>query len=381
MKKTDLGNRIDEAEENHRDAQNQLDKAKTSSRGIGADRTSSPPGNSTEALQIIGPRKGYEKISTDITKEDLERLLEDGGWIHGTLDWGKNDIWTDPERETSIRIRANPDAYRELGEGDFTVRGYNGPSGGVINQMKPDFPEWRGPKGNPLPNENALDIEWKTGSQPKKTYSNNSPATHFSLNSKGSSNPEGGSGPGSGSSLLDGLGKKALGPISWGLDVSGLYEAYEADGGEMGKNVKEEAGGVAGGIAGGSAGALMGGTLGSLASPLGTGIGAYAGGALGGMFGDSIGREASSGDLIDSSKATASSSEDSGGGIVDSITDTVSDFGKSVRDTVSDFGSTIGEAFSGGSEDEADAGSEIDSGPGADSRADSGPDANTGGPF
>ena len=79
---------------------------------------------------------------------------------------------------------------------------------------------------------------------------------------------------------------KFLGPAGDLMDAYSLYEAYESDGGRMGENFKETAGGVAGGMAGGWAGMQAGAAIGSLGGPVGTVVGGIIGGIAGGIAGE-----------------------------------------------------------------------------------------------
>jgi len=81
-------------------------------------------------------------------------------------------------------------------------------------------------------------------------------------------------------------GLKALGPIGAALDIVSLGQAFEADGGRMGENFKETAGGVIGGTVGGIA---MGAAIGSVFPGVGTVIGGAIGGIIGSMAGERIG--------------------------------------------------------------------------------------------
>ncbi|NJL41852.1 MAG: hypothetical protein HC840_15735 [Leptolyngbyaceae cyanobacterium RM2_2_4] len=83
---------------------------------------------------------------------------------------------------------------------------------------------------------------------------------------------------------------RALGPAAYLLDAYSLYEAYESDGGRMGDNFQETAGGVVGGAAGGWAGAAAGAAIGTAIFPgVGTVVGGLIGGAVGGMAGEEAG--------------------------------------------------------------------------------------------
>jgi len=81
---------------------------------------------------------------------------------------------------------------------------------------------------------------------------------------------------------------RALGPLGAALDTYSLHEAYEADGGRMGENFKETAGGVVGGIAGGAA---VGAAMGSVVPGVGTVVGGIVGGILGSMGGEWLGEK------------------------------------------------------------------------------------------
>jgi hypothetical protein len=81
---------------------------------------------------------------------------------------------------------------------------------------------------------------------------------------------------------------RALGPLGVALDAYSLHEAYEADGGRMGKNFKETAGGVVGGVVGG---AVAGAAIGSVVPGVGTVVGGVVGGILGSMGGEWLGEK------------------------------------------------------------------------------------------
>jgi hypothetical protein len=82
---------------------------------------------------------------------------------------------------------------------------------------------------------------------------------------------------------------RILGPAGYLLDAYSLHEAYESDGGRIGENFKETAGGVAGGAGGGWAGAAAGAAIGTAIVP---GVGTVVGGLIGGIVGGMAGEEA-----------------------------------------------------------------------------------------
>jgi hypothetical protein len=83
---------------------------------------------------------------------------------------------------------------------------------------------------------------------------------------------------------------RVLGPAGYLFDAYSLHEAYESDGGKMGDNFRETAGGVAGGAAGGWAGATVGAAIGTAIFPgVGTVVGGLIGGVVGGMAGEEAG--------------------------------------------------------------------------------------------
>jgi hypothetical protein len=79
---------------------------------------------------------------------------------------------------------------------------------------------------------------------------------------------------------------RALGPVGVALDAYSLKEAWDEDGGKVGENFKETAGGVVGGVVGGVA---IGAALGSVVPGVGTVIGGVIGGIAGSIGGEWIG--------------------------------------------------------------------------------------------
>lgn len=82
---------------------------------------------------------------------------------------------------------------------------------------------------------------------------------------------------------------RALGPAGSLMGAYSLYEAYQSDGGTMGENFRETAGGAIGGAAGGWAGAAAGAAIGTAIFP---GVGTVVGGLIGGIAGGMAGEEA-----------------------------------------------------------------------------------------
>ena len=85
---------------------------------------------------------------------------------------------------------------------------------------------------------------------------------------------------------LETAGKVAL-PLAVASDAWQLGQAYQQDGGHIGKHTEEAASGIAGGWAGAEVGAEAGAEIGSLVGPEGTVVG----GIVGGIAGSSVGRD------------------------------------------------------------------------------------------
>jgi hypothetical protein len=126
-----------------------------------------------DALQLI--EEGIDKVT-------LEARLRDSGWFEvnaAKTGGATNTIWTNPTLTQSIRIRPSGSA--------FSVRGYDGPSGGVVNELKQQQqelgkPEWTTPAGGHI-QEFPLDSQGNRGpgGNRRRTYRNASPETHFDL--------------------------------------------------------------------------------------------------------------------------------------------------------------------------------------------------------
>jgi hypothetical protein len=256
-----------------------------------ANRNLSPllPSQAKDALKLV--KKG------GIGKAELEARLKASGWVEVRGRWAKKSkptspmstIWTNPSREESIRITPKKG-------GSFGVRGYDGPSGGAVNNLRQDPKNhtWKsqgrkGEKPKPLLQEHPLDIRGRKGSKPTHTYSDSNPReakrTHFKLK------PESrGVVKALENSHVRGVARgasKVLAPVAVGLDAWQLKNAYQKDG--FGSEFRKEAGRVAGGWGGAAAGAAGGAAIGSVVPVVGTAAGAIVGGVIGGVAGSEFG--------------------------------------------------------------------------------------------
>lgn len=278
MSADELMTRVNEAKSRHQEAQNQLNEVSGALKGIfiGMELARRQlPRSARDVLRLTRPvnARSIERLKLGISGVNLEAILGANEWTRTTLINPKDgkkgkptisQIWRSPTGNESIRLTPK--------KGLIGVRGFNGPYGGAGGYW---FQE--------LPYEHALDIKGNTIPAGKnKEYPNKDLRTHFQVS------------PGSRVSgivrALDnapirGL-SRALGPLGAALDTYSLYEAYESDGGRMGENFKETAGGVVGGIAGGVA---VGAAMGSVVPVVGTVVGGIVGGIVGSMGGGWLG--------------------------------------------------------------------------------------------
>lgn len=230
----------------------------------------------------------------------------------GEFDWydERRRAWTDPKTGRAVEPRRYPDGRVSRGGDVYAFEHKASPyaalSSSTRNQIDLDttairngyelggdeikgvirtygFPVFD-PDGKLLPGFTTTDAEnwarWARDNQISDQASNIVENTDQASNVVENTHDSGG--------VLRGA-NKFLGPAGDLMDAYSLYEAYESDGGRMGENFKETAGGVAGGMAGGWAGMQAGAAIGSLGGPVGTVVGGIIGGIAGGIGGEKVG--------------------------------------------------------------------------------------------
>jgi hypothetical protein len=191
------------------------------------------PRTARNVLKLTKPvnPKGLQRLKLGVSSPVLETALRNSGWERTTFIQPNDNkpkkpptisnIWKSPNGDESVRLTPKKN-------GSVGVRAYDGPRGGAGGQW---FQQ--------LKHERATDIKGNIGPRgTNNAYPNNEPRTHFQVR------------PGSrfsgvtsalNSAPIRGAGR-ALGPVGLIFDGFSLHQAYEADGGRVGEELRQPLG-------------------------------------------------------------------------------------------------------------------------------------------